>query len=435
MSARKPARRRAWRDLGVDLGPLRRYRDYRLLFASGAITMLGSFITLIAAPVQVKALTDSYLAVGLIGLAEFVPTIVGGLYGGVIADSRDRRTVAVACEFVLMALVLVLVVNAMLPDPHVWPVFVAAALIAGAAAVQRPSLDALLPRTVPAGQLHGAIALLGIRSNIGAIAAPALGGVLAASSLPIAYGVNAATFALSALLLVRLGSYPPTGGPARIRIQDMTLGVRYAMTRRDLLGTYAVDIAAMVLAIPLALYPFLADDYGHPGQVGLLFVAMPAGAALASALSGWTGRIRRPGLAVAWAAAAWSLSLAVAGLMPAFWLLLLFLAAAGSADMISGIFRLTLWNTTIPDELRGRMAGLEMLSYTVGPMAGGARAALMADAVGLRAAVAGGGALGLLGVGAAAAAFPALRRFDLAQWRAAQAPAPTEPTAAPGAVA
>lgn len=423
--------RTSFRDLRIDLGPLRRYRDYRLLFTSGGVTMIGSFITLIAAPVQMKELTNSYLAVGLIGLAEFVPTVVCGLYGGVIADSRDRRRTAVLCEFALMALVSVLVINAMLPDPHVWPVFVAAALIAGVAALQRPSLDSLLPRTVPKAELHSAIALLGMRSNIGAIAAPALGGVLATYSLPLAYSINAVTFALSALLLVQLGSYPPTGGRTAIRIRDMALGVRYAVSRRDLLGTYAVDIAAMVLAIPLALYPFLADDYGHPAQIGLLFVAMPAGAAVASALSGWTKRIRRQGLAVAWAAAAWGASLAVAGLMPAFWLLLLFLACAGAADMISGIFRLTLWNTTIPDDLRGRMAGLEMLSYTVGPMAGGTRAALMADAFGVRAAVAGGGALCLLGIGAATAAFPALRRFDIEEWRAAH----PEPAAAsaPGA--
>lgn len=413
------AARRFLRELSIDLSPLRTYRDYRLLFTSGAVTMMGSFITLIAAPVQIKQLTNSYLAVGLIGLAEFVPTVVCGLYGGVIADSRDRRRTVVVCEFALMGLVSVLVINAMLARPHVWPVFVAAGLIAGVAALQRPSLDSLLPRTVPRDHLHSAIALLGMRSNIGAIAAPALGGVLAAYNLPLAYSINAATFALSALLLVQLGSYPPTGGQTRIRLQDMALGVQYALHRRDLLGTYAVDVAAMVLAIPLALYPFLADDYGHPGQIGLLFMAMPAGAAVASALSGWTKRIRRQGLAVVWAAAAWGVSLLIAGLMPTFWLLLLFLACAGAGDMISGIFRMTLWNTTIPDDLRGRMAGLEMLSYTVGPMAGGTRAALMADAVGVRAAVAGGGALCLLGIGAAAAAFPALRRFDVQQWRAA----------------
>lgn len=423
------AARTSFRELRLDLGPLRRHRDYRLLFTSGAITLIGSFITLIAAPVQIKQLTDSYLAVGLIGLAEFVPTVVCGLYGGVIADSRDRRRTAVLCEFALMALVSVLIVNALLPDPHVWPVFVAAGLIAGVAALQRPSLDSLLPRTVPKDELHSAIALLGMRSNIGAIAAPALGGVLATYSLPLAYGINAITFALSALLLVRLGSYPPAGGNSRIRIQDMALGVRYAVSRRDLLGTYAVDVAAMVLAIPLALYPFLADDYGHPGQVGLLYVAMPAGAAVASALSGWTKRIRRQGLAVAWAAAAWGASLAVAGLMPSFWLLLLFLACAGAGDMISGIFRLTLWNTTIPDDLRGRMAGLEMLSYTVGPMAGGTRAALMADAFGVRAAVAGGGALSLLGIGLATAAFPALRKFDIQRWREANPEPETSPAA------
>jgi predicted MFS family arabinose efflux permease len=199
----------------VDLGPLRRHRDYRLLFTSGAVTMIGSFITLIAAPVQIKQLTNSYLAVGLIGLAEFLPTIVCGLFGGVIADSRDRRRTAVGCEFALMGLVSVLVINATLPEPHVWPVFVAAGLIAGVSALQRPSLDSLLPRTVPKDELHAAIALLGMRSNIGAIAAPALGGVLAAYSLPLAYSVNAVTFALSGLLLVRLGAYPPSGAGLR----------------------------------------------------------------------------------------------------------------------------------------------------------------------------------------------------------------------------
>ena len=137
-----------------------------------------------------------------------------------------------------------------------------------------------------------------------------------------------------------------------------------------MLGTYAVDLSAMFFAMPTALFPFLADDLGAPWALGLLYSAGSVGSLAATLTSGWTSHVHRHGRWVVYAAAAWGGSIALAGLTDDVVWALVFLAMAGAADMVSGLFRLTIWNQTIPDELRGRLAGIELLSYSIGPVLG-----------------------------------------------------------------
>ena len=286
----------------MDTTPLRRRRDYRLLFSASFISLFGSFVTMVAAPLQLKQLTDSYLAVGLVGVAEFVPLLVCGLWGGAIADALDRRTVLLITECVQLLLSAVLLGNALLPHAHVWVIYAVAALAAAATAVQRPSLDALMPRLVTLDEQPAANALIGLQHNGGAIIAPALGGVLAAFNLPIAYGVDVATFVVSLVLIARVRAPASPATVERIGLASIREGLRYAARRRDLLGTYIVDIVAMMFAMPEALFPFLADQLHHPQALGLLYSAGAVGGVLATLTSGWTGRVHRHGLAIVLAA-------------------------------------------------------------------------------------------------------------------------------------
>ena len=130
--------KRLLRGLVPDLGPLRDSRDYRLLMASGVITMFGTFITVVAVPYQMKELTGSYVAVGLVSLAEFVPMVVCGLWGGAIADALDRRKVILLSELGLMVTSGLLMVNSLLPHPQVWVLYVVGALAMGVGCLQRP---------------------------------------------------------------------------------------------------------------------------------------------------------------------------------------------------------------------------------------------------------------------------------------------------------
>jgi len=175
--------------------------------------------------------------------------------------------------------------------------------------------------------------------------------------------------------------------------------MRYALRRRDLLGTYLVDLAAMFLAMPVVLFPALAEEvFSRPELLGVLYTAETVGALLATALSGWTARLHHHGRAIVIAAAAYGAMIALAGLMPSIWLVGLFLMLAGAADMISAVFRGTVWNQTIPEQMRGRLAGIEMLSYSLGPLGGQVRAGLVADLWTVRGSIASGGLACVVGV-------------------------------------
>jgi MFS family permease len=210
------------------------------------------------------------------------------------------------------------------------------------------------------------------------------------------------------LLLIR--SVPVPVAADRASLRSITEGLKYARSRQELLGTYLIDINAMFFGMPMALFPALAESFGGV-SVGL-FYAMPAVGSVAVTLtSGWAGRIQKHGLAVTVAATVWGLAIIAFGLANRLWLALLFLAVAGAADMVSGLFRMTIWNQTIPDHLRGRLASIEMVSYMTGPYLGNGEAGIVAGLFGLRTSIVSGGVLCVLGVACfVAARVRALRR-------------------------
>ncbi|MCB5907152.1 MFS transporter [Streptomyces pinistramenti] len=398
-----------------DLAPWRTSRDFRLMWWAGAITVFGSFLTFVAVPLQVKELTGSAFAVGALGAVELVPLIVFGLYGGALADAMDRRRLIVWTEAALGLLSVLLLLNSVLPHPLLWPLYVAAAATSALTGLQRPALNAIVPRIVPHDQLAAAAALNSLRWQIGAIAGPALaGGLLAYAGLRWAYTIDAATYAASVLLSVRIAPSPAARDAGKPSLRGIAEGARYAWSRKELLGTYAIDLSAMLFAFPLAIFPFLADELDAPWSLGLMYAALPAGSCLVSLTSGWTSRVRRQGRAVVLAAAAWGLAMAAAGQAAHVWLVLLFLTLAGACDMVSGIFRSAMWNQTIPDELRGRLAGIELLSYAVGPQLGQVRVGGMAALTGVRTSVWAGGAMCFAAVALLALALPKLLAYDAA---------------------
>ena len=400
--------------LRADLTPLRTSRDFRLLYASRTVTALGTDATEVALLVQARQLTGSTFAVGLLGAVELVPLVVFGLYGGVLADRFDRRRLIVACEAGLACCAALLMLNALAPHPAVWPLYVVAALMMALAALQRPSLEASMPRVVPRDQLTAAAALMSMSQNVSYMAGTTLGGVLAAGpGAEYVYGLDTVSFVISFgfLWLVRPLPAPAAEHQPTASLRSILAGVSYARGRQDLLGSYLADLAAMTLAYPAALYPFVAANLGAPWATGLMFAAPSAGALVITVVSGWMGRVRRHGLAIAISAVAWGLLITGFGLAPGIWAALGFLVLAGAADMVSGIFRDTLWNQTIPDRLRGRMAGLELLSYSLGPSAGQIRAGAVASVTSARFSIASGGLLCAGAVGVVCLLLPGFTRY------------------------
>ncbi|MGW0839138.1 MFS transporter [Streptomyces sp. NPDC002787] len=422
-----------------DLAPWRASVDFRRLWLAGLITNFGSFLTFVALPVQMKELTGSVVAVGAIGAVELVPLVVFGLYGGALADALDKRALILWSEVGQGVLCAGLLVNALLPEPLVWPLYLVAALSSALVAVQRPALDSITPRIVPHEHLAAAASLNSLRWTVGGVAAPALAGVVVAyAGLGWAYAADLATFVVSVALAVGLAPSPASHEAAKPSLRSIAEGARYAWSRKELLGTYAVDLAAMFLAMPLALLPFLADELDAEWSLGLMYAALPAGALLVTLTSGWTSRVHRHGRVVVLAAALWGLSVVAAGAVRDVWLVLAFLVLGGAFDMVSGIFRAAMWNQTIPDELRGRLAGIELLSYSVGPQLGQVRAGSMAAWTSVRASVWAGGVLCVGAVGLLALCLPKLMVYDVrtnehaVRLRERRAACPAGPPGTPG---
>ena len=411
--------RGAVRKTTIDLGPLRRHRDFRLLTAAQAVTFLGSMVTYVALPYQAYQLSGSSLVVGLLGLAELCPLLVTAFLGGALADARDRRRMLLLTELSFAGTSIVLLLNATLASPQLWLLFVVAAVMAALDGLQRPSLEALIPRLVGRDEMPAAAAIGTLRFTVGEIAGPALGGVLiAVVGLPLTYAFDVATFAASLVLLRMMRAAPPPVAGAKVSLHGILEGLRYAAARPVLLGTYAVDIVAMFFGMPNAIFPAFAHEFGGAGVLGLMYAAPAAGAFAITLTSGWTGGTRRHGAAICFAAAGWGLAIVVVGLAPGLALVLAGLAAAGAADALSGIFRTTVWNQTIPDELRGRLAGIEQVSYSTGPLAGNVEAGAAASLIGVRGSIVSGGVLCVIGVAVTAALLPAFWRYDASSARA-----------------
>lgn len=384
----------------VDLTPARRSRDFRILLVAGTVFYFGSMVAYVAVPFQIYRLTGSNLAVGVLGLVQLGPLIVSGLWGGALADHVDRRRLLIWCGVGQVVLMGVLSANALLGTPRLPVIYAASALVTVVGALQRPSREALLPRTVRHDEIPAANSLMSLGFHVGVFAGPALGGVIVATAgAAWCFALTALVMAVATVMYALMRPYAHREETTRPSFAGIAEGWRYAVGRRDLLGTYLVDIAAMFLAMPVVLFPAFAESvFQRPELLGALYTAETAGALVSTALSGWMSRVTAHGRLIVIAAAAYGVFIALAGLAPTIWLAMLALAAAGAADNVSAILRGTVWNQSIPERMRGRLAGIEMLSYSVGPLAGQVRAGLVADRWSVRSAITSGGILCVGGV-------------------------------------
>lgn len=401
----------------LDLKPLFRYRDYRFLYFGQLVSFFGSMITYVALPYQLFHLTGSSLAVGMVGVVQLVPLLFTALVGGAFADAMDRRRLLIAAEFALGLCSLVLVLNARSEHPSVALIYIVAGVASGMNGFHRPANNAMVPRLVAREDIPAASALDSFRRTVAQVGGPALGGILiAVCGLSFTYFIDVLSFAFSLAMLSRMKPMPPAKRPEgerpRPTLSSIVEGLKYAGSRQELIGTYVVDIVAMVFGMPMALFPAIAEGFGGAKVVGWLYSAPSAGALIATLMSAWTGKVHRHGAAVIWAAAIWGVAITVFGLSTNLWLSLILLAIAGGADMISAIFRSTIWNGTVPDHLRGRLSGVEMLSYMSGPLLGNAESGLVAAAAGTRFSVVSGGILCVVGVAACAWRLPQFWHYD-----------------------
>ena len=396
----------------LDITPLKISRDYRLLFFGQLVSFFGSMMTFIVVPWQMFQLTQSSAMVGYIYLAEFVPMVILAFVGGAFADAFDRRKILRLTEIGQTLVTAILLINSLLPNPNIWVLFLSVALHAGFAALQRPAFESFIQKIIPSELMSAVMALNSIRWTLGAIVSPAIGGIVATQfSASVAYSFDLITFIASLVAVFMLRAIPAHENAERPSLKVIIKGWKYAFSRQELLGTYLIDIAAMFFAMPQALYPALAAIYGAE-YVGFFPAAIAAGALIASLTSGWTKNIHRHGLMVTIAAVLWGVAIIFFGFSESIWIALVFLAMGGFFDMISGIFRGSIWNQTIPNFLRGRLASIEMMSYLTGPMLGSAKMGIVAEKFSVKTAIISGGILCVVSVAFLALILPKFVKYD-----------------------
>lgn len=384
----------------LNLSIFRRNRNFTLLYIGQFVSFFGSMITNVALPYQIYKETHSTLMVGLLGLVQLFPILVTALIGGVFADRYHRRMLLLSAESMLALGALSLAWNASAASPQLWVLFLVSAIMAAFNGLHRPSLDSTVQQIVEKKDLPAVSALGAFKFSVGMIAGPALGGILLAThGIVVTYLVDFATFAISLIALLLMRDMPkPTGNHDESALASLVSGVKYAFSRQELVGSYMVDFIAMIFGMPMALFPAIAQANGGAKVLGLLYTAPAVGALFISFMSGWTAHIKRHGVGIAVSATLWGIAIIGFGLAPNMMVGLVFLVFAGAFDALSGIFRGTMWNETIPQHLRGRMAGIEMISYLSGPKMGDAEAGLVAAAFGITASIVSGGVLCVVGV-------------------------------------
>jgi MFS family permease len=331
-----------------------------------------------------------------------------------VADAVDRRRLLLLSDVAQLLVTGGLLVNALLPNPSVWFLFVAEALGTAAYGFQRPARNALTPRLVRQDQLLAAIAVEDVVFTLARVAGPVMAGVLiVAVGLGGAYAIDMATFAASLGAIWLLPPAPPAPDAGRPSLQSILDGFRYVRRRKVLLGIFVMDTNAMIFGMPRALFPAFAEKLGGgAGVLGLFYAAPFAGALLASLTSGWMMTVRRQGLGVTVAAGAWGVAIALFGLAEALWVALIFLAVAGAADFISAVLRGNILLTVTPDSMRGRLSGIELAQVAGAPELGNFEAGAVASLTSIRASIVSGGVLCVVGTVAVALAIPALVRYD-----------------------
>lgn len=358
----------------VDTRPLAIPAYRRLLIGQGT-SFIGAMLTQVAVPVQIYALSRSSLYVGLVGLAGFVPIVVFGLYGGAVADAMDRRLLYLWSSVLSWVVTLALLVQTLAGVGNVALILVLVAVQSGAFAVASSARGAIIPRLVPTELVAAANTLNFTVGTVGQVIGPLFAGVLVTlpDGFAYAYGVDALLFTAALYSVLRLPSIAPDGAGQKLGLRSVADGLAFIATRPVLLMSFLVDIAAMVLAMPRALFPEVADERFH-GNVGPLYAAIAIGALLAGLSSGWIGRVRRQGVALVLAIVGWGLAVALSGLAHQLWLVVALLALAGAADLVSAVYRQTILQTYAPDEMRGRMQGVFIAVVAGGPRLGDLRA-------------------------------------------------------------
>lgn len=401
----------------VDISPLRRFRDFRRLWFGLVLAQIGAQLGIVAASYQVYRITGSSLDVGFISLVQLFPSLIGYAVGGSIADAMDRRKLLIITETSMALCTAGLAFNAGAAHPSLTLIFMLAGISAGFNGVDAPTRSAMLMATVDRESFVAANTLRQLMIQVAVIIGPAISGLLLAPiGVAGVYWLNTGAFALTALAVMTLDASPPAGGGTRFGWSSVAEGFAFLRGRQALQACFVADLNATILGMPTSLFPALGliHFHGGPSAVGFLYTAPGVGALVATVVSGWTNRVRRPGRAVVIAIAIWGSAITAFGLVPDLMLALFFLGIAGAADVISAVFRGSIVQLEAPDELRGRISSIQLAVVSSGPRLGNLEAGGVAQALSNQISVVSGGIGALVGIVLISRLMPRFMSYEIA---------------------
>ncbi len=421
--------------LFADTRPLRESRAFRRLWAGSALSAVGGSLTLFAVPLQVYDITHSPFAVGAIGIAEMVPTIVIGMAGGVIADAVDRRKLVMVTTSASAVVSGALAAQAFAGLRSVWLLYALVAASASFSAINAPAKRTFIPSLLPAEQIAAGLALYRFSFQVMLTVGPALGGLTTATphlGLRICYLIDAVSFAGSFYGVARLPAMPRPAGTARPGPRAVVAGVKFIGRRPVLAGAFLADLNATIFGLPIALFPAInAERFGgNPRTLGLFTAAIGFGGLVSAGLSGPVGRISRQGQAMLFAVAIWGAAFAGFAVARTLWLTLATLAIAGAADTFTVVFRGTIVQQATPEELRGRVTAADYVVGAGGGQLGNFEAGALGSLTSPTISALTGGLVTILGAMVIGLGLPAFSRY-----RAVRAPDPEVSPSAPAPAA
>ncbi|AHD22711.1 enterobactin transporter EntS [Rhodococcus pyridinivorans] len=399
----------------IDLDPLRTSREFRYLFTARVVSLFGLGFLIVAVPVQVYQLTGSTAQVAAVSAVIGVTTFGATFAGGVLADRYDRRNVIALARGTAGVAFALLAINAFLPEPQMWAIYVLAVVDGIAGGISSTALMAVTPSLIPRDKLAAAGALMALTADLGSMIGPALGGVvIAAGGVGVAYALAAFTTAITTFCITRLPSLPPTHVAEESPLKSVVSGFRYAAHNRVVGQVLIVGFLAMLLSGWAVLIPEFADEVlgVGPSVVGLLYTAPAVGAVVGSLTSGWTGSIRRYGLVVYLLMAVSAAGLVGAGATGVLAVVLLGLAAHGFGDSLADVVRYATVQRNTSDEYRGRIAAVWGAQVTAGTSVGAVAAGVVASLVPISMALTIYGVAGVVIIAIMFVATPTLRRFE-----------------------
>ncbi|NNN14876.1 MAG: MFS transporter [Acidimicrobiaceae bacterium] len=399
----------------MDTDPIRASQDFRRLLISEVIGTIPEEIAYVGVPFQAYRISHSSLIVGTIVLFALIPMLIAAIGGGLLADVIDKKLVILGSRILSTLSVLILFFDSGPRTVGLSLLIVGALVRYFAIFLRSPSIESLVPVYVRSDQLAaGAATVSSLENLVQLVMVPVAGLLIASVGLKMSYAIGIVVAAIAVGYSFTLAPARPPGdrrSSDSSAISSALRGFRYAATRKDLLGTYLIDFLAMLFGVPNSLFPQIASRSGGAGFLGLMYAAPSLGSFVMSLASGWTSRIRHYGRAIVSAAMVWGLALIPIGFVNSKLAILTLLAIAGAADMVSGIFRRAFWNLTIPSSVRGRMAAIEMVSYTSGPAIGGFESGVVERLFGLETSIVSGGILSMVSVGLAASLLPTMWNF------------------------